>query len=116
MFSEFNLTEGFSYRANNQVDDFCNLLTKSLGGDSLSIINFTKLEFQNGFFAEQGSLLIDIIDNIGTERFVEIIENLDSIEKYYIKSCIDHGLQYNSNPKYYLIRMNKSLPYIYENL
>lgn len=75
--------------------DYCGLLKSSLKGDQKAIKEFSLLDFGDGTSYDHGSVLVDVILNIGEENYLEAIKDISEEEKREIFSYIEVGTMYH---------------------
>lgn len=79
--------------------DYCGLLKSSLKGNQKAIKEFSLLDFGDGTSYEHGSVLVDVILNIGEDKYLEAIKDISEEEKREIFSYIEVGTMYHYDEK-----------------
>ncbi|CAN5420768.1 hypothetical protein BH20BAC1_BH20BAC1_01240 [soil metagenome] len=93
-------------KINIDGDTYCNLVNKALKGDVDPIRQLSKIKVYDGASYQHGAILIEVIDKISEQEYLNIIQILNNKEKKHIYySVLAAGLEYTSNPKY----MGKSI-------
>jgi len=80
--------------------NYCELLEKSIKNDETSIKKLSLLNFDNAVCYDHGSILVDLINNIGEEKYIKALKPLNNKEKNKVKSYLEVGLLYYKNEKY----------------
>lgn len=88
---------------------YCELISDALNGDKKSIEKICLMEFHGSVGYDHGYVLVNLINKIGTEQFMNSLKDLDYNQKQILKSYIDIGLIYepNKNDKLNEIDFNK---------
>jgi len=74
--------------------NYCHLVRKSLKFDYESVKNISLLQFYDGAGYEHGSVLLDIIDVIGEEQYIELLNGITDEEKKKIDLNLHLGLHF----------------------
>lgn len=93
----------------NEVD-YCNLLKEAINGKENSIRELTLLIFYEAAGYDHGSVIVDLIEVVGEDKFIKSLMKLNPEEKQLVKGYITVGLEYRDNQK---IKMNNSLEKVF---
>lgn len=74
--------------------DYVGLLETSLNGENDSIRKFVQLSFDAAYAYEHGIIIVELIERIGSEKFICALENTDSAERNELSAYIQVGLEY----------------------
>ena len=93
--------------------NYCELLEKSIKKDEPSIKEISLLNFDNGVCYDHGSILVDLINNLGEEKYIKALKELNNKEKNKVKSYLEVGLLYYENEKYKDKSLEEVFPQVY---
>jgi len=93
----------------NKVD-YCNLLKEAIEGSEKSIRELTLLIFYEAAGYDHGSVIVDLIEVVGEDKFTKSLMRLSPEEKQLVKGYISVGLEYGNNQKY---KANNSLEKVF---
>lgn len=93
--------------------NYCELLEKSIKKDEPSIKEISLLNFDNAVCYDHGSILVDLINNIGEEKYIKALKELNIKEKNKVKSYLKVGLLYYENKKYKDKSFKEVFPKVY---
>lgn len=79
--------------------DYCGLLKSSLKGNQKAIKDFSLLDLRDGTGYDHGSVLVDVILNIGEEKYLEAIKDISEEEKREFFYYIEAGMEYHYDEK-----------------
>ena len=91
------VTELLLVVANEQNTDYCKMLRKAVEGDIPSIRQLTLLEISDGASYDHGAVIVDLIEQVGEDIFVQALDSISLKQKEQIKSYIKAGLEYGSH-------------------
>lgn len=111
---DFRLTSQLLAKANNYGYPYCNLIEKSLGGDSEAIKDLSLLSFDAGFAYEHGAVLIEVIDSVGEDEYARLLKQLPEKERKEVFFSLRAGFDYTQNPSYKNSDFEKSLPKLHK--
>lgn len=77
--------------------DYCKLLNEATKGNESSIKEIALLDFSDGAAYDHGAVLVDLIEKIGEEKFVQSIKTINDREKKWIKGFLEVGIEYGGN-------------------
>ncbi len=80
--------------------NYCELVDKSLNNDINSIKKISLLEFYDGMTYEHGAVIIELIHEIGEEKYLEAIKDISSDEKNKLRVYLTAGFDFTQNPKF----------------
>ena len=110
------ISELLSIATEEKSIDYCKLLNSSLSGNEDSIKEISLLEFGDAVGYDHGSVIVDLILEIGEEKYLRSIFMISKEEKYLINSYLDVGLIYGNNPKVDKKDLKSTFPKIYDFL
>lgn len=93
--------------------NYCKLLDEATKGNNTSIKQLSLLEFYDGVGYDHGAVIVDMIEIIGEDKFIQSITTISDQEKYLIKGYIEVGLEYGNNPKLEHQMFKNAFPKIY---
>ena len=73
--------------------DYCELLSEAIKGNESSIREISLLKINDGAAYDHGAVLVDLIELIGEDKFVQSIKSTSDIEKKWIKGYIEAGIE-----------------------
>ena len=74
------------------------------------------LDFSDGAAYDHGAVLVDLIEKIGEEKFVQSIKTINDSEKKWIKGYLEAGIEYGSNVNIKGQTLKDVFPKIYDFL
>ena len=86
--------------ANEQNTDYCKMLRKAIEGDFPSIRQLTLLDISDGASYDHGAVIVDLIEQVGEDIFVQALDSISLKQKEQIKSYIEAGLEYGSHTEW----------------
>lgn len=86
--------------ANEQNTDYCKMLRKAIEGDIPSIRQLTLLDISDGASYDHGAVIVDLIELVGEDIFVQALESISTKQKEQIKSFIKAGLEYGRHTEW----------------
>jgi hypothetical protein len=95
-----DISETVLISSDEQNIDYCNLVEMSLQKHTPSIKTLSLLEYHNAVGYDHGSVLVDIIERVGEDIFINGLNGISITEKITIKSYLMVGLEYGSNPNF----------------
>lgn len=99
--------------------DYCNLVKLSINKDSFSVSKLSCLDISEDLISNHGEVLVQLVDILGEDFFIQIAQKLNSIEKYRLYSFITIGLIETNLPQYQekgsIKRFPKLLDYLVKN-
>ena len=96
--------------------DYCKLLNEATKGNESSIKEIALLDFSDGAAYDHGAVLVDLIEKIGEEKFVQSIKTINDSEKKWIKGYLEAGIEYGSNVNIKGQTLKDVFPKIYDFL
>lgn len=103
------------YSIENEYD-YCNLFNKAKEGDDQFIEEFVLLSFYDGLAYEHGAVILELIDILGEEEFIESLNSINVKEKKLIQGYIMVGLNFTQNPKFKEKKLNVIFPSVHNFL
>ena len=82
-----------------QNTDYCELVRKSLKKDLSSIKQLALLDYDGGYFYEHGMILLDIVDRIGENVFIESLKDISLKQKEKVLECMYAGIELRNSQK-----------------
>lgn len=79
--------------------NYCNLLSEALEGNINSIRELTLLEFYDATAYDHSSVIVDLIEVIGEDKFIQSLNSISTKQKQIAKGYIEAGLEFSNNPK-----------------
>lgn len=76
--------------------NYCSLLKRALSGDNISIKKISLLNFDDAVGYDHGSILVDLIERIGEDTYLDSIKNINNNDKNKVKGYLDIGLMYSN--------------------
>lgn len=96
-----------------QKINYCKLLKKATNGDIGSIKQLSLLEFYDGVGYDHGSVIVDLIEIIGENKFIQSLETINKKQKQIIEGYIEAGLEYGNNQNIQAQTVKEAFPKIY---
>ncbi|MBQ6724949.1 MAG: hypothetical protein IJQ89_00065 [Bacteroidales bacterium] len=96
--------------------DYCKLLNEATKGNESSIKEIALLDFSDGAAYDHGAVLVDLIEKIGEEKFVQSFKSLIVREKKWIKGFLEVGIEYGGNVNMQGQTLKDVFPKIYDFL
>jgi hypothetical protein len=95
--------------------NYCKLLKKATINDANSIKQLTLLDFSFGGASgyAHGAVIVDLIEIIGEDKFIESIMTISKEQKQVVKGYIEAGLEYGNNPNLQTQTLKETFPKIY---
>ncbi|UTA66526.1 hypothetical protein [Emticicia sp. 21SJ11W-3] len=88
-------------------------MKSALSGDIDSIKKLSLLEFNDAVRYVHGAVIVDLILQIGEQKYLGSILSTNQEQKYLIKTYLDIGLSYGNNPKVMGTELQDIFPSIY---
>lgn len=82
-----------------QNTDYCKLVKKSLKKDLSSIKRLALLDYDGGYSYEHGMILLDIVDRIGENVFIESLKDISSKQKRIVLMYLYAGIDLRNSQK-----------------
>lgn len=79
--------------------NYSKLLKRATEGDEKSIKQLTLLSFSDASGYDHGAVIVDLIEIIGEDKFIESLSLINYEQKQNIKAYIEVGLEYGNNEK-----------------
>lgn len=79
--------------------DYCKLLNEATNGNESSIKEIALLKIYDGAAYDHGAVLVDLIEKIGEDKFIQSIRTINNIEKKWIKGYLETGIEYGGNTR-----------------
>ncbi len=92
------VSESLLIVSEEQGIDYCKLLSKAVNGDDVSIMQLSILEFYESVGYDHGTVIVDLIEQIGENKFVHSFKIASTEQKNLVKRYIEAGLEYGNNP------------------
>lgn len=84
--------------AQNKDCNYCELVECSLNNSTRCILNISKINnINNAAGYEHGEVMLQLIDSLGQDYYINVIENLNRDERRNLLGYLSVGLQYNSS-------------------
>jgi len=74
--------------------NYCKLLRKATENDSASIRALTLLKFGDGTAYDHGGVVVDLIEIVGEDKFIQSLATINNMEKNKVSSYLMVGLAY----------------------
>jgi len=84
------------YALENCDVDYVDLLSDAVDEENDAVRKLTLLDIQTEAFYDHGCVVVDLIDEIGEDAFINALGNLTWEEKKKVCDCILTGLEYGS--------------------
>jgi hypothetical protein len=78
--------------------NYCKLLKEATKGNVSSVKQLTLLDFYDGVGYDHGAVIVDLINLIGEDKFIQSLGTLNEEQKSRIISYLMAGLEYGNNP------------------
>lgn len=99
--------------SNNQNINYCKILKEAIMGNTASIKKLTLLDFDDSVGYDHSVVIVDLIDSIGEDKFIQSIGTISKEQKNKISSYLTAGLEYGNNPNLRGRTVNEAFPKIY---
>ena len=99
--------------ANNQHVNYRKLLRESTEGNAKSTKELALLKFYDASGYDHGAVIVDLIDLIGEDKFIQSLSMINKKQKKDIEGYIEVGLEYGNNPKFQNKSIKEAFPKIY---
>lgn len=96
--------------------NYCKLLNESTKGNTASIRKLALLEISDGAGYEHGAVIVDLIEIIGEDKFIESLATMSKEQKQVVKGFIEAGLEYGNNPNLQTKTFKEAFSKIYDFL
>lgn len=96
--------------------DYCKLLNEAIKGNESSIKKIALLKIDDAAGYDHGAVLVDLIEVIGEDKFIESIKTINHSEKKRIKGYLEVGIEYGGNPNIQDETLKEVFPIINEVL
>lgn len=96
--------------------DYCKLLNEATNGNESSIKEIALLKIYDGAAYDHGAVLVDLIEKIGEDKFIQSIRTINNIEKKWIKGYLEAGIKYGGNTRIQGQTLKDAFPIISEFL
>jgi len=97
--SGINVSELLSVASKEKGINYCSLLKKAIKEDELAIRELSLLKFNDATGYDQGAVIIDLILELGENKYISSISEISNKEKILIESYIDIGFEYSEKPE-----------------
>lgn len=77
--------------------NYCTLLENAMEGDKTSIREISLLNFENAVEYDHGGVLINLILNIGEDKYLDAIKPLNKKQKNNLIWRLELGIEYGDN-------------------
>jgi hypothetical protein len=77
--------------------NYCQLLNEATKGNVTSIKQLALLEIYDGVGYDHGGVIVDLIELIGEDKFIQSLAAITNEQKRNVKSYIEAGLEYGNN-------------------
>lgn len=102
--------------ANEYNYDYCNLLKMSQARDQKAIRQFSLLHFSDGVSYEHGAVLIDLLDQLSENYYLNTIQSFSKDQRIVVYSSLAAGLDCTQNPKFTRKSFKDAFPELYSFL
>lgn len=104
--------------AHINIDDnsYCDIAINAMKGDQQAIASLSKIDVHDGASYQHGAVLIEVIDKISEEKYLQVVNSFDKKEKMLIFYSVWAGLDFTSNTKYKRKRIEVVFPELSKNL
>ena len=96
--------------------NYCELLNKAIAKDANSIKQLTLLDFGDAASYDHGTVIVDLIDLIGEEKFIQSLGTINEKQKNKLSSYLIVGIEYGNNPNLQGKTVKEAFPKIYDFL
>lgn len=93
--------------------NYCKQLNEATKGDTTSIKQLALLEIYDGAGYDHGGVIVDLINIIGEDKFIQSLTTINKEQKQIVKGYIEVGLEYGNNPNSQTQSFKKAFPKIY---
>ena len=93
--------------------NYSKLLRKATKGDVKSIKQLTLLSFYDASGYDHGSVIVDLIEIIGEDKFIQSLSQINYEQKQNVKAYIEVGLEYGNNQNIQTKTIEEAYPKIY---
>lgn len=93
------VSELLNSAAEKQNVNYSKLLKKAIEGDENSIKQLVLLNFYDASGYDHGAVIVDLIEIIGEDKFIESLSLINYEQKQNVKAYIEVGLEYGNNEK-----------------
>lgn len=108
-----DVSESLLVVSDEQGIDYCELLSKAVNGDDVSIMQLSILKFYESFGYDHGAVIVDLIEQIGENKFIHSLRMTSAEQKEMINWYIEAGLEYGNNPSLQDNAFEEVFPRIY---
>jgi len=98
--------------SNRDDYDYCDSLDQALQGDLLALKRLTMFHFEGGSSYEHGIVLLEVIDRVGENKYLEAVKDFSKKEKKTIDRYLNAGLNFSQNPKFQSQRIDLIFPQV----
>ena len=92
------------------------MLNKAIAKDANSIKQLTLLDFGDAAGYDHGTVIVDLIDLIGEEKFIQSLGAINEKQKNKLNSYLIVGIEYGNNPNLQGKTVKEAFPKIYDFL
>lgn len=114
--NDIEVSELLLIASKEQNIDYCKLLNESIKGNDSSIRQLALLKIYDGAGYDHGAVVVDLIDLIGEEKFMQSLGTINEKQKNKISSYLMVGLEYGDNPNLRGKTVKEIFPKIYDFL
>jgi hypothetical protein len=107
------VSELLLFSSKKQHINYCNLLREAIKGNDNSIREITLLEFYDATAYDHSSVIVDLIEIIGEDKFIQSLHSMNKRQKQIAKGYIQVGLEYSNNKQLQLKTFKDAFPKIY---
>jgi hypothetical protein len=107
------VSELLSIASNELQINYCKLLKEATKGNVFSIKQLSLLDFYDGVGYDHSLVIVDLIDFIGEDKFIQSLGTINEEQKNKIKSYLMVGLEYGNNPNLQKKTVKEAFPKIY---
>ena len=93
--------------------NYCKLLSEAAKGNVNSIKQLALLKFYDAVGYDHSSVIVDLIEVIGEDKFIQSLTPINKEQKQIIKDYIETGLEYGNNSNLQDQTFKEAFPKIY---
>jgi len=102
--------------SNKQHINYCKLLEEATKGNVSSIKQITLLDFYDGVGYDHSVVIVNLINLIGEDKFIQSLGTINEEQKNKIGSYLMAGLEYGDNPNLQGKAVKEAFPKIHNFL
>lgn len=95
---------------------YCQLVNDALEGNKEAILDLSKVNVSDFASYQHGAVLIEVIDKITLDKYLEIVSTVSDKDKRKLYHTIWAGFEFTTNPKFVNKKIDIAFPKIIELL